>query len=861
MFKSLYSVYKTIVFNKPYLGILLILVLSLLAATQLNKFRLDASADSLILESDEDLKYFREVSRRYPGGDFLFVAYKPDESILSGSVLKRVSDMQAELEEIDGVDSMLTVLNVPLIDSPRVSFTEISEGVRTLRSLGVDESLALKEFKTSPLYKNLLMSPDGKTMAMQLNLKVDEALKAVAIERDALREKKWSNTITAEETLNLTAVEQKYTELSTVNQGEQKALIKQIREVMANYQGHGEMYLGGISMIASDMTDFVSRDIKVFGIAILLFLIATLAFIFRQVRWVVLPMLCCFVSVFVVIGLVGLLGWPITVISSNFTSLLLIMTMSLTIHLMVRYRELNQLNPEWDQKALVGETVKQMAKPCFYTAITTIVAFTSLVFSGIRPVIDFGYIMVVGICVAFCLSFILFPALASLLQAKPKADSQKITNAISAAIAGFTQRFSTPILVGSLIIAILSVVGITKLEVENRFIDYFKSDTEIYKGMYLIDRDLGGTTPLDIVIKADSKFTEAMSQAPEALTEDDELDSIFGDDDPDVSQETAAVEAEEDDFDLLADDYAEEESANSNLSAPTYWFNQNALARLEAVHDYVEAMPQIGKVLSMTTGIRMVETINDGNELNDIELAVLRAKLPAAIKEPLFDPYVSEDGNEVRISMRVIDSDPSLRRNELIKKLNVDLKEKFGFEEGQYRLTNMVVLYNNMLQSLFKSQMMTLGAVMLAILFMFVILFRSLSLSLVAIIPNIFAAAFVIGLMGWIGLPLDLMSITIAAIAVGIGVDNAIHYIVRYREEYAKDQDYEASVFRSHGTIGKGIYFTNLTVIAGFSILILSSFTPTIYFGLLTALAMFAALLANLILLPRLLVVFKPLGK
>ena len=852
MLKPLYSLYKLFVFDRPWLGISLILLLSALAATQAGKFRLDASADSLILENDEDLKFFREVARRYPGGDFLFIAYRPDEAILGEAVLKRVAAMQAELEAVEGVESMLTVLNVPLIDSPRMTFTELEQGIRTLRTLGVNEELALQEFTTSPLYKNLLMNPNGTTMAMQINLRVDEDLRAKLIARDALREKKWANTITAEEQQALQLAEADYAQANALSQAEQKVLIKDIRAVMDKYKGHGPMYLGGISMIASDMTDFVSRDIKVFGVAILLFLIATLACIFRQIRWVMLPMLCCFVSVFAVIGLISLLDWPITVISSNFTSLLLIMTMSLTIHLIVRYRELHQHHQDWQQKALIMETVRQMAKPCFYTAITTIVAFLSLVFSGIRPVIDFGYTMVIGICVAFSLSFILFPAIAVLLPAKQKIDSQALTNAVSHAIASFTQRFSRLILLASMILAIMAIIGISKLEVENRFIDYFKSDTEIYKGMYLIDRELGGTTPLDIVIKADSHFISAMQDAPEALTEEDEIDSIFGEDE-------LEADVVEDDFDFLADEYDEQE--DNSLSAPTYWFNQSALNRLAELHDYLDSLPQVGKVLSLTTGMRMVEIINNGEQLNDIELAVLRAKLPDAIKEPLFDPYVTEDGNEVRISMRIIDSDPSLRRNELIKKLDAELHDKFGFEKEQYRLSNMLVLYNNMLQSLFASQIMTLGVVMFAILIMFMILFRSLALSLVAIVPNIFAAAFVMGLMGWIGLPLDLMSITIAAIAVGIGVDNAIHYIVRYRMEYDKDNDYEASVFRSHGTIGKGIYFTNLTVIAGFSILVLSSFMPTIYFGLLTALAMFAALLANLVLLPRLLVVFKPLGK
>ena len=331
---------------------------------------------------------------------------------------------------------------------------------------------------------------------------------------------------------------------------------------------------------------------------------------------------------------------------------------------------------------------------------------------------------------------------------------------------------------------------------------------------------LGGTTPLDIIIKFEDEKDTA-----------DDYDDDFGDG-------------------LLEDD--------TEVDLESQWFTTDKINKIKKVHDYLDSLPEIGKVLSLASTIRVAEKLNDNKELDSLEMALLYKRAPDKVKNIAVNPYISIKDNEARISIRVLDSKPELRRNELINKINYDIKNKLGFDSESYFLTGVLVLYNNMLQSLFDSQILSLGFVMIGIGLMFMILFKSILLSFIGIVPNLLAATFVLGLMGLINLPLDMMTITIAAIAIGIAVDNSIHYIYRFREEYNLCHDYKESLYKSHNSIGRAIFFTSITIIFGFSILILSNFIPTIIFGLLTGLAMFIALLAVLTLLPKLIIFFKP---
>jgi predicted RND superfamily exporter protein len=377
------------------------------------------------------------------------------------------------------------------------------------------------------------------------------------------------------------------------------------------------------------------------------------------------------------------------------------------------------------------------------------------------------------------------------------------------------------------VLALLSVAGMGFLTVENRFIDYFKESTEIYKGMEIIDRELGGTTPLDVIIDAPAEFFEQQEEIWE-----DPLLAEFGMDD----------------------------AESGGITATSYWFNTGKLPDIGATHRYLDSLPETGKVLSVDTAIEMLRQLEEEVVSDNFELSVLYKKLPDEIREILLRPYMADDGNQVRFAIRVFESDPSLRREVLMQDIRRELTDELGFGDSQVHLSGMLVLYNNMLQSLFRSQILTIGVVFLAILFMFAILFRNAKMAAIAIVPNVFAALLVLGLMGWLRIPLDLMTITVAAISIGIAVDDTIHYVHRFTREFDKDQDYWAAVNRSHASIGRAMYYTTVTVTLGFSILVLSNFVPTIYFGLLTGFAMLIALLADLTLLPLLIVRFRPLS-
>jgi len=593
---------------------------------------------------------------------------------------------------------------------------------------------------------------------------------------------------------------------------------------MKPYQEKADLHLGGVPMITSDSMDFIQQDLVTFGVGVLCFLIILLTAAFRRARWVILPMLTCFATGIVTVGFLGLVNWPVTVVSSNFVSLLLIITLSLTVHLIVRYREQHLLSPNATQFTLVSETISAKVLPCFYTSITTIVAFGSLVFSGIRPVIDFGWMMAIGIAVAFVLVFTLFPATLLFLKPGIPASRNDLTDKITHYLAKKNRAHYNQILILFVILSILAVYGMGFLSVENRFIDYFKKSTEIYQGMELIDNKLGGTTPLDVIIDPPADFYEQQSD-PEEEEEDDDWD----------------------------------EDDNSGITGNSYWFNTYTLTEVSAIHHYLDSLPETGKVISIITSLEILQHFDDQILSDDFSLSILYKKLPDDLKKKLFLPYMTDDGNQIRFSIRVFESDKSLKRDQLLKKIHSDLITKFNLKQEQNHLTGMLVLYNNMLQSLFESQILTIAVVFLAILGMFIILFRNLKMASVAIIPNIFAASLMLGLMGWLAIPLDLMTITIAAITIGIAVDDTIHYIHRFTNEFAKDNDYWAAINRSHATIGRAMYYTSITITLGFIILVLSKFVPTIYFGILTSFAMLVALLANLTLLPLLIVRFKPL--
>ena len=828
--------YDGLILKRPSTSVLIIALIVAFFAFHATKFKLDASPDSLILENDEALDYYRSIRARYGSDDNLIVTYTPDSDLFSEPVLADLQQLRDSLAAIDRVESVVSLLDVPLISSPPVSLGELSKGIQTLKDPKTDIDLARDEFVSSPLYRNLIISPDSRTTALQVNFLRDHRYYQLLDQRDQLREQRLKDHLSTEEAAELESVSRQFNAYRAELLDQQSRDIATVRGILDGHREHATLYLGGVPMIVADSIDYIRHDLLTFGAGVFFFLVIILAVAFHKPRWILLPMMTCVTTGLVMIGFLGLVDWPVTVVSSNFISLMLILTLSLTIHLIVRYRELHAKNPGDSQYNLVRETVRSKVTPCFYTATTTIVAFSSLLFSGIRPVIDFGWMMAIGTGVAFILSLTLFPATLMLLKPGSPPVSRNITAAITRYLAYLNERHRVAIPVAFLLVVILGMLGINLLTVENRFIDYFKDSTEIYQGMELIDRQLGGTTPLDVIIDAPDSF-------------------FLPDEEPDVAESEAT------DDELFMDDFELDDESSAGITGSSYWFNSYRLETVEAIHDYLDGLPETGKVLSITSALRMLQRLEEGRPVDDFFLSIIYKRLPDEIRDTLFTPFMSEDGNQMRFSIRVFESDPSLRREVLLQKIRKHLTQTMELEDRQVHLSGMLVLYNNMLQSLFHSQIMTLGVVFLAILLMFVLLFHNLKLALIAIVPNLVASIQVLGLMGWLHIPLDIMTISIAAIVIGIAVDDAIHYVYRFKSEFQKDGDYWKTMERCHDSIGRAMYYTTITVTLGFMILALSNFIPTIYFGLLTGFAMLVALFANLTLLPLLIVLFKALGK
>ena len=854
----LFSFYELMVLRRPLLALLVSLLIIGWLALHIPSFKLDASSDSLVLEGDQALKYYREIGKRYESEEFLLVTYRPQQALLSTPVLAKIDQLRTELATIDGVSSVVTILDVPLLESPVLSLDEISrgEGFRTLRTSGIDKALVKAEFTNSPIYRELLTSVDGQTTGIQVNIKRDEQYQQILLKREGLREQAAKETLSAEKKLQLAEIEKEIRRYAVAANERQSLMVDRVRAVIGPYRSDAQVFLGGVPMIAADMISFVKSDLVVFGSGIIIFIIMTMGVIFRRGSFVFLPLLTCVLSASFMLGLITWMDWRMTVISSNFVALLLIITLSITIHLVVRYRELLAANPDMEQRQLVRQATMLMAKPCVYTALTTIVSFASLVVSGIRPVIDFGWMMTIGVSAALVIAFIILPT-CLLLVAKPKPASASTTGvATTLRFAAFTERNGQLILWCSLLLAAVSMFGVSRLEVENRFIDYFHKSTEIYQGMEVIDAQLGGTIPLDIIIDADRKeFVDTVAATnPDTVGNSDE--PIMG---GDFTDDNGLDDGFEDSFDdEFGDDFSDDFASADTAKEPSYWFNRGGLARIEQVHDYMDALDETGKVSSLAMSYKQLRRLTNG--IDDIQLALIQRSLPEDINSILIDPYLDEDIDQTRISVRVMETSHSLRRDQLLKDVNEYLVDELGFKPEQVHLSGMLVLYNNMLQSLYRSQVLTIGAVFIAILVMFIVLFRSLPIALIALAPNLLSAGLVLGGMGWAGIPLDIMTVTIAAITIGIAVDDTIHYVHRFQVEFTQDNNYLASMYRCHGSIGKAMFYTSIIIIIGFSILALSNFTPSIYFGLLTATAMFAALMGALLLLPQLLITFKPLG-
>ena len=786
--------YQKNIIEKPK-TIFVILLLCLASFGYFSKdFRLDASSETLLIDGDPDLKYLREITERYNSKEFLVLTYTPNEGMISENSINNLLSLKYKIQSLDWVHNVTTILDIPLLNSTDKTLTERLQNFSTLKSDGINKERGFSEILNSPVFRNFVISEDGKTSGIIVNIKKNQtpgefkSKKELELYKDKIKKKNHENII-------------------------------EIREIIKSYKNVGKIHLGGIPMIADDMMSFIKSDIVVFGIGVLVFVIATLWFVFKKIVWILVPISSCLFSVIIMIGLLGLLGWKVTVISSNFIALMLILTMAMNIHMSTRFLQISKEKPNLSKKEIIIKTTSKMFWPILYTVLTTICAFLSLIFSEIKPIIDFGWMMTLGLIVSFIITFSLLPTLISFISDISVSINENKNSVFTNLLGKLSINNQSLIFIVSILIFFISIFGISKLEVENSFINYFSKNTEIYKGMKLIDEKLGGTTPLEVIIKFPKKDN--------------------GDEDEDE------------------DDWGEDEEEEDKSK---YWFTKDKIDKIDKVHKYLDSLPAVGKVLSFSSIIEVATQLNDNKPLGSLEMGVLYSKIPDSIRKEIVDPYISIKDSEARINLRIKDSSQGLRRNELINQINYDLSNKIGLKEEEYRLAGVLILFNNLLQSLFKSQILTLGFVMIGIFIMFFILFKNIKLSLIGVVPNFIAAFFILGIIGIAEIPLDMMTITIAAITIGIAVDNSIHYIYRFKEEYSKINDYKLTLKKCHSTVGVAILNTSITIVFGFSILILSNFIPTIYFGIFTGIAMLLAMISVLTLLPSLLLVFQPFG-
>ena len=789
--------YQNTVLKNPK-SIFILLIITLLSFGYFSiDFRLDASSDTLLIEGDPDLEYLKEITKRYGSKEFLVLTYTPKEGMITDSSINNLLSLKYKIQSLDWVHNVITLLDIPLLNNSEAPLQERLESFKTLKDEEVDTERGFKEILNSPVFRNFVISEDGKTSGVIVYIKKEElksiknkSEKEIEIHKDTLKKKNHEN-------------------------------ISQIREIIKSYEDIGKIYLGGTPMIADDMMSFIKSDIIVFGLGVLLFIIATLWFIFRKLIWIIVPISSCLFSVLIMTGLLGLLGWKVTVISSNFIALMLILTMAMNIHISTRFLQLRNEFSNLTNFEIILMTTSKMFWPIIYTVLTTVCAFLSLIFSGIKPIIDFGWMMTLGLIISFIITFTLLPTLLSFISDNEVKIRQNSSSKITSFFGKISINNKSSIFIITGFVIILSTIGISRLEVENSFINYFNKNTEIYKGMKLIDEKLGGTTPLEIILKFSDKV--------------------------EIKTNT------NDEF----EDWGDEE----NQDDEKYWFTKDKVDRIQAVHNYLDNLTAVGKVLSFSSIVEVATKLNNNKPLGTLEMGVLYSKIPESIKKDIIDPYISIKDNEARISLRIIDSQDGLRRNDLINQINYDLENKLKLNKKEFKLAGLLILFNNLLQSLFKSQILTLGLVMIGIFAMFMILFKNIKLSLIGVVPNFIAAFFILGIIGLLGIPLDMMTITIAAITIGIAVDNSIHYIYRFKEEFLKNKNYNETLKICHSTVGVAILNTSITIVFGFSILVFSKFIPTIYFGVFTGIAMLLAMISVLTLLPSLILLNKPFGK
>ena len=733
--------FQSIIANKNT-ALVILITLSIILFSWIDKFRFDASSETLVLEDDQSYEMYEEINDRFSSAEFLVVALI-DQDIFSTKSLLNLSNLEAKLEEVVNVSNVISILDAPLFEQPKLSLVKSATNDKYLLLDDLNLINAKQELIESPLFNELIINDLGTAVAMQINLN---------------------------------------------NAENYEITVKNIRNILKEDQNFVS-YLAGPAMIVSDTIAYIKNDVLTFGFLTFLMFFILLIVFFRDFWSAFVIMSNASLVIYITICLLGYFDWPISIVSSNFLTLLFISSVAVSVHMIVKLKEGKTRRFSYE------ESLAKIFIPCLYTALTTMVGFLSLLFSNIQPVIDFGKMMALGVVINLLISFIFIPALIGIRGIAELSEfslSKIYYKYLYSNTKKIFKNFGVPLIFLFLPISIYLSSG---LKVENKFIDYFDESTEIHQGMKFIDSELGGTTPIDIVL---------------TLPEEE----IFIDED-----------------DLFFSEGSE---------TTEYWWRQKNMRLLKSIQSDLNQIPELGKDLSIVNGVLLAEKLNDFNEMGDLELAFVKNSLLTNDKaKDVLNSYISSDDRSARITFRIIDSYKDINRNDLLTRVDDYLVSKLKDTNVEYQLSGLGVLYNNLLQSLFGSQIASLSFVFGAIFLMLLILFRSLLTSLVVIFVPLVAVGFVFSFMSLFSIPLDIMTITIASISVGMSVDYAIHIAWRFREEQ--------KISRSNAEIntinssGQAVLITAMTVIVGFLVFIFSNFNPTVLFGLLSALAIFVS--------------------
>ena len=745
------KVFFQFILNNKNKTLLFIIALSISLFSWVDKFRFDASSETLVLEEDVSFELYEQINERFSSSEFLVVALSSDD-IFSNESLVNLRDLEAKLEQVVNVTNVISVLDAPLFEQPKLSLVKSATNDKYLLIDDLNLESAKQELIESPLFNRLIINEDGSAVAMQINLYDVE---------------------------------------------DYDATVKQIRYIL-NQEVSFKSFLAGPAMIVSDTIAYIKNDVLIFGcLTFLLFFVLLIVF-FKDFWSAFIIMSNASLVIYLTISLLGYFDWPISIVSSNFLALLFISSVAVSVHMIVKLREgkANNLPHE--------ESLAKIFIPCLYTALTTMVGFLSLLLSNIQPVIDFGKMMAVGVVINLFVSFVFIPVLIG-LKGVAKSSEFSLSEIYYRYLYSNTKKLFQTIGVPAIFLLLPVFIYLSSgLKVENRFIDYFDESTEIHQGMKFIDEELGGTTPIDLV------FT-----LPEEEIFIDE-DDLFFSEDSETSQ---------------------------------YWWRQKNMRLLKSIQADLNELPELGKDLSIVNGVLLAEKLNNYNEMGDLELAFVRNSLLTNEKaKDLLNSYISADDRSARITFRIIDSYENINRNELLNQIDNYLQKKLKNTNVEYQLSGLGVLYNNLLQSLFGSQITSLVFVFGAIFLMLLFLFKSLLTSLIVLFIPLVAVGFVFSFMSIFSIPLDIMTITIASISVGMSVDYAIHIAWRFREEQ-KISKRDAEINTIY-TSGQAVLITALTVIIGFLVFVFSNFNPTVLFGLLSALAIFISAALALRLIP-----------